>query len=61
MVHKDGELASAKAAAELGQLFTLSSSSTFSIEEVVKATDGKGKMLLEIDIRLKKEIRDDLI
>lgn len=42
MVHKDGELASAKAAAQLGQLFTLSSSSSYSIEEVVKATNGKG-------------------
>jgi len=32
MVHKDGELASAKAAAELGQMFVLSIQSTFCIE-----------------------------
>lgn len=42
MVHKDAEKASAMAAAELGQLYTLSSSSTCSLEEVAAATNGKG-------------------
>ena len=61
MVHKDGELASAIAAAELNQLFVLSSESTFSIEEVVKATKGKGPKLFEIDVRLPDVIIQDLV
>jgi isopentenyl diphosphate isomerase/L-lactate dehydrogenase-like FMN-dependent dehydrogenase len=61
MVHKDGELASAVAAAELNQLFVLSSESTFSIEEVVTATKGKGPMMFEIDVRLPDAIINDLI
>ena len=61
MVHKDGELASAVAAAELNQLFVLSSESTFSIEEVVQATKGKGPKLLEIDIRLPDAVIADLV
>ena len=61
MVHKDGELASAQAAAELNQLFVLSSESTFSIEEVVKATKGQGPKLLEIDVRLPDAVIADLV
>jgi len=61
MVHKDGELASAVAAAELNQLFVLSSESTFSIEEVVAATKGKGPKMFEIDVRLPDPAILDLI
>lgn len=61
MVHKEGELASAQAAAELDQIFVLSSESTFSLEDIVKATKGKGKMMLEIDVRLPDPVIYDLI
>lgn len=61
MVHKDGELASAVAAADLNQIFVLSSESTFSIEDVVKATKGRGPKLLEVDVRLPKPVIFDLV
>ena len=61
MAHKDGELASAKAAAELNQLYVLSAASTYSIEEVVEATKGAGSMLLEIDVRLPRVVVLDLV
>mmetsp|Transcript_19430 Transcript_19430/g.33055 ORF Transcript_19430/g.33055 Transcript_19430/m.33055 type:complete len:182 (-) Transcript_19430:629-1174(-) len=61
MVHPEGELASAKAAAELNQLYCLSSLSNFSIEEVVEATQGKGTMMLEVDCRLPASVREDLV
>lgn len=61
MVHKDGEMASAVAAAELNQLFVLSCESTFSIEDVVKATKGKGPKMLEIDVRLPDAVIHDLV
>lgn len=61
IAHKDGELASAAAAAEMNQLYVLSAASTHSIEDVVKATRGKGRMMLEIDMRLPKMIVSDLI
>ena len=61
MAHQDGELASAKAAAELNQLYVLSCASTYSIEDVVSATGGKGKMMLEIDTRLPAMIINDLV
>ena len=61
MVHKNGELASAQAAAEMNQLFILSCESTFSIEEVVKATKGKGPKMLEIDARLPDPVIFDLV
>lgn len=54
-------MASAKAAAELNQLYVLSCSSTYSIEEVVTATGGKGKMMLEIDTRLPPMVVNDLV
>ena len=60
MVHKDGEMASAKAAAELGQMFCLSASSTHSMEDVAKASMG-GPKLLMIDARLPEAVRRDLI
>ena len=61
MVHKEGELASAKAAAELNQLYVLSAASTYSIEQVVEATKGNGNMLLELDVRLPKLVVLDLV
>lgn len=39
----------------------LSSESTFSIEDVVKATKGKGPKLLEVDVRLPKPVIFDLV
>ena len=39
----------------------LSSLSNFSIEEVVRATDGKGQMFIEIDPRLPPSVREDLV
>ena len=61
MVHKDGELATAMAAASLNQLYVLSAASSFSIEDVVNATKGGGNMLLEIDVRLPKVVVLDLV
>jgi len=61
MVHKDGELASAQAAADLKQIYVLSSESTFSIEEIVKATNGQGTKMLEVDIRLPDNVILDLV
>ena len=61
MVHKDGEMASALAAAELNQLFVLSSESTYSIEDIIKATKGHGPKLLEVDARLPNPIIFDLV
>ena len=61
MVHKNGELASAQAAAEMNQLFILSCESTFSIEEVVKHTNGQGPKMLEIDCRLPDPVIFDLV
>ena len=61
MAHQDGELGSAKAAAELNQLYVLSCASTYSIEDVVSATGGKGKMMLEIDTRLPPMVINDLV
>ena len=61
MAHREGELASAVAAAELNQLYVLSAASTYSIEDVVAATKGKGRMLLDIDIRLPRMVVTDLI
>lgn len=56
MVHKEAEKASAKAAADLNQLYVLSSASTYSIEEVVKATEGKGSKYFELDTRLPQPV-----
>lgn len=61
MAHKDAELGSAMAAADLGQLYVLSSHSNKSIEEIVKATNGKGSMMFELDVRLPEAVRVDLI
>jgi len=61
MVHKDAEKASAQAAQELNQLYSLSSASTFSLEEVSEATEGSGPKLFELDIRLREHIRSDLV
>lgn len=59
MLHKEAELGSAKAAGRLNQLYCLSSLSTCSIEEVAAVSEGP--MLFELDLRLPKSIRDDLI
>ncbi len=40
MLHPDGELASARAAAAAGTVFVLSTTSSYSIEEVAEAADG---------------------
>lgn len=56
MVNKDAEKASAKAAADLNQLYVLSAASTCSIEEVVEATGGKGTKFFEIDTRLPHDV-----
>ena len=40
LAHRDGELAAARAAAEFGTVFTLSTASSFSIEEVAAAGSG---------------------
>ena len=61
MVHKDAEKASAKAAADLNQIYVLSSASTCSIEEVVEATSGKGSKYFELDIRLPHAVIQDLV
>jgi lactate oxidase len=61
MVHKDAEKASALAAAQLNQLYVLSSESTASIEDVVKATKGHGLKYFELDARLPEAVRKDLI
>jgi isopentenyl diphosphate isomerase/L-lactate dehydrogenase-like FMN-dependent dehydrogenase len=61
MFHHDGELATAKAAAEMNHIYCLSSLSTFSIEQVVEATKGQGYMFIEIDPRLPAFVRQDLI
>jgi len=60
MVHKDGEKASAKAAAELGQMYCLSASSTYGMEEVCSVSEGGPKLLL-IDARLPEAVRRDLV
>ena len=39
----------------------LSSHSSKSIEEIVKATKGKGSMLFELDVRLPEAVRMDLV
>jgi (S)-2-hydroxy-acid oxidase len=61
MVHKDAEKASAKAAAEMDQVYVLSSASTCTIEEVVEATNGKGTKWLEVDTRLPPAVIQDLV
>jgi L-lactate dehydrogenase (cytochrome) len=52
MVHSDAEKASALAAADINQVYVLSSASTCSIEDVVEATKGKGTKYFELDTRL---------
>ena len=42
-------------------MYVLSCSSTYSIEDVVSATGGKGKMMLEIDTRLPSTVINDLV
>lgn len=42
-------------------MYVLSCASTYSIEEVVTATGGKGKMMLEIDTRLPPMVMNDLV
>lgn len=61
MVHKDGEKESALAATELEMLYTMPCTSSYSLEEVDKVTNGLGPKLFEIDIRLRHEIRNDLV
>ena len=61
MVHKDAEKASAKAAADLNQLYVLSTASTCSIEEVVEHTNGKGTKFFELDTRLPSAVIEDLV
>lgn len=61
MAHKDGEIASAMAAASLNQMYCLSASSTKSIEEVAEAVGTQGKLMFETDLRLPNEVRYDLI
>ena len=61
LAHPDGELASARAAAEKEQFYCLSSLSNFSIEQVAEATGGRGFMFIEVDPRLPKEVRVDLV
>lgn len=60
LAHKDAELASSKAAESLNQLFALSSLSTASLEEVA-AHSPNAKILFELDMRLPRAVRDDLI
>jgi len=60
MVHKEAEKASAKAAADLDQLYVLSCQSTCSIEDVVEATGGKGTKYFELDTRLPQPVMLDL-
>jgi L-lactate dehydrogenase (cytochrome) len=61
MVHKDAEKASAQAAADINQVYVLSSASTCSIEEVVEATKGKGSKFFELDTRLPGAVIQDLV
>lgn len=61
MVSKAAEKASALAAAETNQLYVLSSQSTSSIEDVVKATNGQGNKYFELDARLPAAVRQDLV
>lgn len=61
MVNKDAERASALAAANINQVYVLSSASTCSIEDVVKATEGKGTKYFELDTRLPGAVIQDLV
>lgn len=61
MVTKFGELESVKAAVELNQIYCLSASSTFSLEEVAEAAGPKGKLIFEIDLRLPEMVVHDLL
>jgi isopentenyl diphosphate isomerase/L-lactate dehydrogenase-like FMN-dependent dehydrogenase len=61
MVNKEAEKASAKAAADMNQVFVLASASTCSIEDVVAATEGKGTKFLELDTRLPGPVIQDLV
>ncbi len=42
LVHRDGELAAARAASAAGTVFAISTASSFSIEEIAEASDGGG-------------------
>lgn len=61
MVNKQAEKASALAAADMNQVYVLSSASTCSIEEVVEATKGKGTKYFELDTRLPNAVIQDLV
>lgn len=60
LAHKDAELASSKAAESLNMVYTLSSLSNASLEEVA-AHCPNGKMLFDLDMRLPKDVRADLV